>query len=40
VNRSDQRNTNSRTNSNLNENRRPVAPRPTPGVSNPNRQNP
>jgi hypothetical protein len=32
VNRSDQRNTNSRTNSN--ENRRPVAPRPTPGVPN------
>jgi hypothetical protein len=24
----------------LNENRRPAAPRPTPGVSNPNRQNP
>lgn len=39
VNRSDQRNTNSRTN-NLNENRRPVTPRPTPGVSNSNRQNP
>jgi beta-lactam-binding protein with PASTA domain len=32
VNRSDQRNTNSRTNSN--ENRRPAAPRPTPGVPN------
>ena len=32
VNRSDQRNTNSRTNSN--DNRRPVTPRPTPGVPN------
>ena len=32
VNRSDQRNTNSRTNSN--DNRRPVAPRPTPAVPN------
>lgn len=40
VNRVDQRNTNTRPNSNLNENRRPVAPRPTPGVPNPTRQNP
>lgn len=33
VNRSGQTNSNSRTNSNLNDNRRPVAPRPTPATS-------
>lgn len=40
VNRSDERNLNSRPTGNQNENRRPVLPRPTPSVSNGNRQNP
>ena len=40
VNRSDERNLNSRPAGNQNENRRPVLPRPTPSVSNGNRQNP
>jgi hypothetical protein len=39
VNRSDERNSNTRPTGNQNENRRPVLPRPTPTVSNGNRQN-
>jgi hypothetical protein len=40
VNRTDTRNVNSRPASNVNDNRRPVAPRPTPAVPNPTRPKP